>query len=244
VVSLSSSASADASVAQVAIVFSPSLCYDLSNEKPHSDLGAWGCDQPDVAVGVHILAQNRLDRQGGGFMRREHRDIFPGSMRELFDILKREEDRRNKAKTPVRLRVLREAAGINCMVGKVPEGKIEPVYYQNRGMVKGREEDGKVWVVIEPGDFLDDELFWQTADDLLIKMGLPPSEWKRGVDNLDRVDCEIIRTVHQIEREGLNATDELVSTRLPLMSPKTGGPYARETINKRRNKLRDKGYEV
>jgi len=63
-------------------------------------------------------------------------------------------------------------------------------------------------------------------------------------DRLDPVDRKIIEVVRQIESEGLRATDELVALRLPVLSPRTGEPYSRKTINTRRNKLRERGYEV
>jgi len=101
--------------------------------------------------------------------------------------------------------------------------------------------------VFELRDFPDDVLFWQTATRLIEMMrqeGLEP-EVPPGLSDLDPVDRAIIETVHKIEdREKLKATDELVALRLPVMSPQTGVPYTRETINKRRNKLRGKGYNV
>jgi len=62
-------------------------------------------------------------------------------------------------------------------------------------------------------------------------------------DGLDPLDHKIIEVVRQIEDEGLKATDHLVALRLPL-NPTTYEPYHRITINKRRNKMRDKGYRV
>lgn len=62
-------------------------------------------------------------------------------------------------------------------------------------------------------------------------------------DRLDPLDRKIIAVVRQIEDEGLRATDRLVASRLPL-NPTTYEPYHRITINKRRNRMRDKGYRV
>jgi len=62
-------------------------------------------------------------------------------------------------------------------------------------------------------------------------------------DGLDPLDHKIIEVVRQIENEGLKATDSLVALRLSL-NPTTYEPYHRITINKRRNKMRDKGYRV
>ena len=60
---------------------------------------------------------------------------------------------------------------------------------------------------------------------------------------LDPLDRKIIETVCYIEDRGLTATDELVAMRLPP-NPRTGKPYHRLTVNKRRNKMRDKGHQV
>ena len=60
---------------------------------------------------------------------------------------------------------------------------------------------------------------------------------------LDAVDRKIIEVVAQLERSGVRATDELVATRLPR-NPKTDLSYHRVSVNKRRCKLRDKGYKV
>lgn len=60
---------------------------------------------------------------------------------------------------------------------------------------------------------------------------------------LDAVDRKIIDIVEQLERAGLRATDELVASKLPP-NPQTDLSYHRVTVNKRRCKLRDKGYNV
>lgn len=60
---------------------------------------------------------------------------------------------------------------------------------------------------------------------------------------LDAVDRKIIEVVAQLERAGVRATDELVAARLPR-NPKTDLSYHRVSVNKRRCKLRDKGYQV
>jgi len=62
-------------------------------------------------------------------------------------------------------------------------------------------------------------------------------------NTLDPLDRKIIEVVYCIEDQGLTATDELVARRLPP-NPDTGEPYHRLTINRRRNKMRDKGYQV
>jgi len=62
-------------------------------------------------------------------------------------------------------------------------------------------------------------------------------------NDLDSLDRAIIKFVRQIEEEGLKATDERVAARSPL-NPQTDESYHRVTINKRRCKLRDKGFEV
>jgi hypothetical protein len=60
---------------------------------------------------------------------------------------------------------------------------------------------------------------------------------------LDAVDRKIIEVVEKLERAGLRATDELVASKLPP-NPQTDLSYHRVTVNKRRCKLRDKGYNV
>lgn len=62
-------------------------------------------------------------------------------------------------------------------------------------------------------------------------------------DRLDAIDRKIIEVVEKLERAGLRATDELVASRLPP-NPKTSISYHRVTVNKRRCRLRDKGYKV
>jgi hypothetical protein len=64
-----------------------------------------------------------------------------------------------------------------------------------------------------------------------------------GDDRLDAVDRKIIEVVEKLERTGLRPTDELVASRLPP-NPQTDLSYHRVTINKRRCKLREKGYNV
>ena len=62
-------------------------------------------------------------------------------------------------------------------------------------------------------------------------------------DRLDAVDRKIIEVVQKLERAGLRPTDELVASNIPR-NPKTDVSYHRVTVNKRRCKLRDKGYNV
>lgn len=62
-------------------------------------------------------------------------------------------------------------------------------------------------------------------------------------DRLDAVDRKIIEVVEKLERAGLRATDELVASKIPR-SPRTDLSYHRVTVNRRRCKLRDKGYNV
>ena len=62
-------------------------------------------------------------------------------------------------------------------------------------------------------------------------------------DRLDAVDRKIIEVVQKLERAGLRPTDELVASKLPR-NPQTDVSYHRVTVNKRRCKLRDKGYNV
>jgi len=62
-------------------------------------------------------------------------------------------------------------------------------------------------------------------------------------DRLDAVDRKIIEVVQNLERAGLRPTDELVASKLPR-NPQTDVSYHRVTVNKRRCKLRDKGYSV
>jgi len=62
-------------------------------------------------------------------------------------------------------------------------------------------------------------------------------------NTLDPLDRKIIEVVYCIEDEGLTATDELVAGRLPP-NPRTGESYHRVTINRRRNKIRDKEHQV
>jgi hypothetical protein len=62
-------------------------------------------------------------------------------------------------------------------------------------------------------------------------------------DRLDAVDRKIIEVVAKLERAGLRPTDELVASNLPP-NPHTDLSYHRVTVNKRRCKLRDKGYNV
>ena len=62
-------------------------------------------------------------------------------------------------------------------------------------------------------------------------------------DRLDAVDRKIIEVVEKLERSGLRPTDELVASRLPP-NPQTDLSYHRVTVNKRRCKLREKGYNV
>jgi hypothetical protein len=62
-------------------------------------------------------------------------------------------------------------------------------------------------------------------------------------DRLDAVDRKIIEVVQKLEQAGLRATDELVASRLPP-NPQTDLSYHRVTVNKRRCKLREKGYNV
>ncbi len=62
-------------------------------------------------------------------------------------------------------------------------------------------------------------------------------------DRLDAVDRKIIEVVQKLERAGLRATDELVASKIPR-SPRTDLSYHRVTVNRRRCKLRDKGYNV
>ena len=60
---------------------------------------------------------------------------------------------------------------------------------------------------------------------------------------LDAVDRKIIEVVQKLEQAGVRATDELVASRLPP-NPQTDISYHRVTVNKRRCKLREKGYNV
>ena len=60
---------------------------------------------------------------------------------------------------------------------------------------------------------------------------------------LDPLDQRIIEVVNKLEKRGIKATDELVAARVPP-NPRTDLSYTRITINRRRNKLRDLGYEV
>jgi hypothetical protein len=60
---------------------------------------------------------------------------------------------------------------------------------------------------------------------------------------LDAVDRKIIEVVEKLERAGLRPTDELVASKIPR-SPRTDLSYHRVTVNRRRCKLRDKGYNV
>ena len=62
-------------------------------------------------------------------------------------------------------------------------------------------------------------------------------------DRLDAVDRKIIEIVQKLEQAGLRATDELVASKIPR-SPRTDLSYHRVTVNRRRCKLRDKGYNV
>lgn len=62
-------------------------------------------------------------------------------------------------------------------------------------------------------------------------------------DRLDAVDRKIIEVVQKLERAGLRATDELVASKIPRSS-RTDLSYHRVTVNRRRCKLRDKGYNV
>jgi hypothetical protein len=62
-------------------------------------------------------------------------------------------------------------------------------------------------------------------------------------DGLDAVDRKIIEVVEKLERAGLRPTDELVASKLPP-NPQTDLSYHRVTVNKRRCRLRDKGYNV
>jgi hypothetical protein len=62
-------------------------------------------------------------------------------------------------------------------------------------------------------------------------------------DGLDEIDQQIIKLVPKLRDSGHRVTDELLAMRLPL-NPNTGMPYHRTTVNKRRNNLRTKGYEV
>jgi hypothetical protein len=62
-------------------------------------------------------------------------------------------------------------------------------------------------------------------------------------DRLDAVDRKIIEVVEKLERAGLRTTDELVASKLPP-NPQTDLSYHRVTVNKRRCKLRDRGYNV
>jgi hypothetical protein len=62
-------------------------------------------------------------------------------------------------------------------------------------------------------------------------------------DRLDAVDRKIIEVVQKLEQAGVRATDELVASRLPP-NPQTDISYHRVTVNKRRCKLREKGYNV
>jgi hypothetical protein len=78
----------------------------------------------------------------------------------------------------------------------------------------------------------------------------PPPEYVDVEDSaalndhtLDAVDRKIIEIVEKLERAGVRPTDELVANRLPP-NPKTDLSYHRVTVNKRRCRLRDKGYNV
>lgn len=62
-------------------------------------------------------------------------------------------------------------------------------------------------------------------------------------DRLDAVDRNLIKVVERLERAGLRPTDELVASKMHP-NPKTELSYNRVTINRRRGKLRDKGYNV
>ena len=62
-------------------------------------------------------------------------------------------------------------------------------------------------------------------------------------ERLDSVDRKIIEVVEKLGRAGLRPTDELVASRLPP-NPQTDLSYHRVTVNKRRCKLREKGYSV
>jgi hypothetical protein len=62
-------------------------------------------------------------------------------------------------------------------------------------------------------------------------------------DRLDAVDRNLIKVVERLERAGLRPTDELVASKMHP-NPRTELSYNRVTINRRRGKLRDKGYNV
>jgi hypothetical protein len=62
-------------------------------------------------------------------------------------------------------------------------------------------------------------------------------------DRLDAVDRNLIKVVERLERAGLRPTDELVASKMHA-NPQTELSYSRVTINRRRCKLRDKGYNV
>jgi len=89
--------------------------------------------------------------------------------------------------------------------------------------------------------------FFQRSKDYwkhLLAGEIKPAEGGAGTDDtLDPIDREIIKIVPKIECGGRRATDELVAARLPP-NPKTGESYHRVTVNRRRCKLRDRGFKV
>jgi len=117
------------------------------------------------------------------------------------------------------------------MIGEVEDGIILPIFARAFGGTKASTPNGESAggreVTEESGES-------DTAE--------PTSAEDRAGD-LDPLDRKIIEAVRRIEDEGLNATDNLVAARLPL-NPKTNASYHRVTINKRRCKLRDRGYKV
>jgi putative transposase len=67
---------AGASVARVALVSSPSLCYDLNNEKPHSVAGAWGMVKRGLRTPVLV------NTDGAPGLIRAVEEVFPNSLRQ------------------------------------------------------------------------------------------------------------------------------------------------------------------
>jgi len=70
--------------------------------------------------------------------------------------------------------------------------------------------------------------------------GSAPVDQDSGLDALDR---KIIEVVEKLWRAGVRATDDVVALRLPP-NPKTELPRSRVTVNRRRCRLRDRGYKV
>jgi hypothetical protein len=106
----------------------------------------------------------------------EHQVIVKKSPRDLWDILKKQKEQFEEINAPVMLAgPFHEADVIRCVLKYVPDPHKRIPDESHRGMIEMIEiPDGRgVRVIFRLDTFPDPELFWQTVDKLMEKLGAP-----------------------------------------------------------------------